>query len=88
VAELIHEYTSRFQDEKGTTYAVRACGEARADGTWGGWLEFHPASGRGPVLKTDQETSQPSRVTLEYWASGLEPIYFDGAFARAMGRLP
>ena len=25
------------------------------------------------------------RQALEYWASGLEPLYFEGAFARARG---
>jgi hypothetical protein len=88
VADFIQQFTSRFHDENGTIYAVRAYGAARADGTWSGWLEFHPARGRGRILKTDQETSQPTRITLEYWASGLEPIYFEGAFARATGRRP
>jgi hypothetical protein len=40
-----------------------------------------------PVLVTQQETSQPNRAALEYWADGLEPIYLEGALARAQGRL-
>jgi len=67
-------------------YAVHVCGQQRADGTWEGWIEFHPA-GTGPILRTDQETSQPNRAALEYWADGLEPIYLEGALARAEGRL-
>ena len=43
--------------------------------------------GTEPVLRTDQETSQPNRSALEYWADGLEPIYLEGALARAQGRL-
>jgi hypothetical protein len=39
------------------------------------------------VLITEQETSQPNRTALEYWADGLEPVYLDGAFARAHARL-
>jgi hypothetical protein len=70
-----------------TTYATLICGHERADGTWEGWIEFHPASGSGPVLITERETSQPNRTALEYWADGLEPVYLDGAFARAHGRL-
>jgi hypothetical protein len=31
------------------------------------------------------ETTQPDRAALEYWASGIEPIYLDGALARARG---
>jgi len=87
MAELIQEYSSRFTSDQGKTYRVRAYAEARPDGTWSGWLEFHPADGQGAVLRTGQETSQPTRVTIVYWASGLEPIYFEGAFARAEGRL-
>ena len=45
--------------------------------------EFVPALGDGEPLTTDQETSQPNREALAYWAAGLEPIYFEGAFARA-----
>jgi len=83
MAELIQEYSTRATSPDGTTYVVRACAERRQDGTWAGWLEFHPTDPRMPVLRTDQETSQPTRVTIEYWASGLEPIYFEGALERA-----
>jgi hypothetical protein len=46
-----------------------------------------PMDKRKPTLRTEQETSQPNRVAVEYWASGLEPIYLEGAFARAQVRL-
>ena len=71
----------------GTTYSVWICGEQRVDGTWEGWLEFHPTNSDLPTLLTGQETSQPNRAALEYWADGLEPIYLEGALARAQGRL-
>jgi hypothetical protein len=71
----------------GTTYSVLICGEHRVDGTWKGWLEFHPVDSTLPISRTDQETSQPNRAALEYWADGLEPIYLEGALARAQGRL-
>jgi hypothetical protein len=70
-----------------STYTVWVCGEERADGTWEGWLEFHLINASQPVLRTDQETSQPKRAALEYWAGGLELIYLEGALARAQGRL-
>jgi hypothetical protein len=54
-----------------------------ADGTWIGWIEFHPTDITKPVLITDQETSQPNQMDVEYWATGLEPVYFEGAFERA-----
>lgn len=68
-------------------YVVHICGEDRLDGTWIGWLEFHPTDSSHPILITERETSQPNRSALEYWADGLEPVYLDGAFARAQGRL-
>ena len=69
------------------TYVVWICGEQRLDGTWEGWLEFHPSDVTQRTLRTDQETSQPNRGALEYWADGLEPIYLEGALARALRRL-
>lgn len=84
MAEVIRQYSSRWLTESGAAYRVRACGEMTAGGTWEGWLEFHPAEERrGVVLRTGRETTQPNRAALEYWASGLEPLYLEGAFARA-----
>jgi hypothetical protein len=70
-----------------TAYVVWICGEERVDGTWEGWIEFHPTNASQQSLRTDQETSQPNRTAIEYWADGLEPIYLEGALARAQGRL-
>jgi hypothetical protein len=88
MSEFIHEHSARVRDEDGTMYIVRVYAEERTDSTWAGWIEFHPIAERKPVLRTGQETSQPNRSAIEYWTLGLEPIYFDGAFARAQGRLP
>ena len=86
MAELIHECPTKIDDGV-TTFIARVYGAQRTDGTWEGWLEFHPAEKSKPVLRTNQETSQPNRVTIEYWALGLEPVYFEGALARAQRRL-
>lgn len=83
MAELLQEYASTVTDADDTTYIVRSYGEERSDGTWIGWLEFHPTDLTQPVLRTEQETSQPNRSAVEYWATGLEPVYFEGAFERA-----
>ena len=69
------------------TYVVHICGRERGDRTWEGWLEFHPADANHPTLTTEQETSQPNISALQYWADGVEPIYLEGALARAQGRL-
>ncbi|HEY2934817.1 MAG TPA: hypothetical protein VGK99_24035 [Acidobacteriota bacterium] len=71
---------------EGVTYIARAYGKRRHDGTWAGWLAFHPTTAGKPILRTGQETSQPTRVTIDYWASGLEPVYFEGALERARER--
>ena len=67
-----------------TSSMLRGPGAMRADGTWRGWIEFHPLRGGGRVLRTGQETSQPNRDALAYLASGLEPVYFEGALDRAV----
>jgi len=81
--ELLQEYTTVVRGQDDTTYTVRSYGEERADGTWTGWIEFQPDDLNKPTLLTGQETSQPNRVAVEYWATGLEPVYFEGAFERA-----
>ena len=83
---LIRKHSAKVMDGD-TAYTVWICGQERVDGTWKGWLEFHPTDAGQPILRTDQETSQPNRAAIEYWADGLEPIYLEGAFARAQGRL-
>ena len=83
---LIREYPTRVIVEN-STYIVHVCGQERADGTWEGWIEFHPTDANHPTLSTERETSQPNRKALEYWADGLESIYLDGALVRARGRV-
>ena len=83
MAELLQEYTTVISGPDERNYTVRSYGEERADGTWTGWIEFEPDDSSKPTLLTDQETSQPNRGALEYWATGLERVYFEGAFERA-----
>ena len=68
-------------------YVARVYSRPRADGTWEGWIEF-VAIGAAVVLRTDQETTQSNREDVAYWASGLEPTYIEGAFARARRDTP
>lgn len=83
MSEHIHTHSVHIRRSDGIEYEARVYGAARADGTWAGWLEFHPTRGDGPMLRTGQETSQPDRRAVEYWAGGLEPVYLDGALGRA-----
>ena len=84
MAEMIQQYVEKIESPSGTSYDVFAYGQLRSDDNWEGWIEFHSADGR--VLRTARETTQPNRAALAYWASGLEPLYFEGAFARARWR--
>jgi hypothetical protein len=83
MAELLQEYTTVVTGPGGDTYSVRSYGEERDDGTWIGWIEFEPEDPEAETMTTDQETSQPNRTAVEYWATGLEAVYFEGAFGRA-----
>ena len=81
MAEMIQQYVEKMVSPSGASFDVFAYGQIRPDGNWEGWIEFHSAGGK--VLRTARETTQPNREALAYWASGLEPLYFEGAFTRA-----
>ena len=85
--EVIEERVEHLRDADGTEYLVVVCGRRRSYGMWEGWIEFL-ALGTATGLRTDVETTQPSRAALAYWASGLEPLYFEGAFRRAHAARP
>jgi hypothetical protein len=84
LAEAMEESKSvAVQDSQGHPYDVIIYGEPRTDGTWEGRLEFVPLSATLSTRRTARETTQPDRASLEYWATGLEPLYLTGAFERA-----
>ena len=84
MAELIREYKNEVRTSGGLRYMILAYGQLRSDGNWEGWLEFRPWDGSGDILRTGRETTQPDRTALAYWASGLELVYLEGAFERAI----
>lgn len=67
----------------GRVYIAQAAGRRREDGMWEGWLEFVPTDG-STVLRSERETTQPNLADLEYWASGLTPVYLQGALERTL----
>ena len=79
--ELISAHPHRIAIE-GATYEVFVYGSKRKDGTWSGSLQFKDVK-TNKTLNTDQETSQPDRKALEYWATGVEDVYLQGALHRA-----
>jgi len=83
--DLIHTFISQITDADGHVYTARAMGRQRKGRTvWEGWLEFAPVGGRGIVRRSQIETTQPNREALAYWASGIEPVYLEGALERTI----
>ena len=82
---FIHEFATRVMTEDGRVYSVSAYARPRGN-DWIGWLVFRADD--GTEITTDRETTQPDRRAVEYWASGLEPVYLDGALSRARELLP
>lgn len=81
--EQIQRLTTTVRSAAGEEFEASVLGEERKDGTWSGWLEFRPMMQGCSIRRTSQETSQPNRQALAYWASGLEAIYLEGALGRA-----
>ena len=84
MSEMIHAFRTPVI-AGGVTWQVEARGAQRGDGLWEGWLLFASSAG-SDVLLTSRETTQPNRNALVYWATGLEPVFLEGAFERARNR--
>ena len=54
------------------------------DGLWQGWIEFVPLDADGVPVRSPRETTQPNRRDTEYWATGLTPVYLEGALATSV----
>jgi len=82
MGEFIHQFAEPFVDEDagGMQYEIRVYG-AQQEGRWEGWIEFHAP---GDVRRTDVETSQETRRDLSFWATGLSPVFLEGAWERAL----
>jgi hypothetical protein len=86
VAEVFVKFAEPVVSKDGATYIARACGGETDKGMWQGWLEFVPIDSGEPV-RSGRETTQPNRQDTEYWATGLTPIYLEGALDRALNPL-
>jgi hypothetical protein len=85
--ELVHKYQSLVADTAGRLYVACAFAAPQPDGLWQGWFAFFPVQ-VGEVLTTDRETTQSKLTDIEYWASGIEAIYLEGALSRALQNRP
>jgi hypothetical protein len=83
MAETLFEYHRPVLAPDGSVYEARACGSPMPGRLWQGWIEFVPAGG-GDAVRTARETTQPNRVDVDYWASGVSAVYLQGALRRAL----
>src|SRR5687768_10769136 len=86
MAEVLVSFETPVADELGT-YDARAVGRLAEDGMWEGWLEFGPVDGSDAVLVGPVESRQPEHEHLVYWATGLTPVFLEGALHRARNPL-
>lgn len=86
MAEVFVEFTEPVVAKDGAAYMARACGRETDNGMWQGWVEFLPVDG-GEAIRSGRETTQPNRQDTAYWATGLTPVYLEGALDRALNPL-
>jgi hypothetical protein len=82
MAEVLRTFDLPLRTASGE-YAARAVGRHADDGMWEGWLEFVPIGKHGNVIVGGVESRQPENEHLVYWASGLTPVFLEGALDRA-----
>jgi hypothetical protein len=83
MAEVLVQFSDPLTTTDGSRYLAQACGAPNEQGLWEGWIEFLPVNG-GTPLRSSRETTQPNRTDAEYWATGLTPVYLEGALQRAL----
>lgn len=82
MAEVLVAFDDSVRDELGE-YHARAVGRLAEDNMWEGWIEFVPVDGSSEVLVSGVESRQPEKEHLVYWATGLTPVFLEGALHRA-----
>jgi len=82
MAEVLMSFDQPVRDELGE-YHAHVTGRLAADGMWEGWIEFAPIDGGSDVLISGVESRQPERAHLQYWATGITPVFLEGALKRA-----
>jgi hypothetical protein len=82
MAEVLRVFEQPVAHSDGRRFRARVCAAPMSDGTWQGWFEF--VAPHGEVIRSQRETTQPARQAVDYWATGLTPVYLEGALARAL----
>lgn len=83
MAKTLIRFDTLVTHRDGRQYRAHACGRERENGQWEAWLEFEDIQ-TGDVLRSQRETTQPNQKYAEYWATGLTPVYLEGALDRIL----
>jgi hypothetical protein len=83
MAQTLIRFDTPVTHRDGGQYKAQACGRERDNGQWEAWLEFKNLK-TGEVLRTQRETTQPNEKDATYWATGLTPVYLEGALDRIL----
>jgi hypothetical protein len=83
MAQTLIRFDTLVVHRDGDQYKAQACGRERENGQWEAWLEFENIE-TGEVLRTQRETTQPNETDAAYWATGLSPVYLEGALKRSL----
>jgi hypothetical protein len=82
MAEVLADFPELIVGTDGVRYRAQAYGALDENGLWEGWIAFAPITG-GAAIRSGRETTQPNLKDAVYWASGLRPVYLEGALERA-----
>jgi hypothetical protein len=83
MADVLKSYDAPVVNAQGR-YHARAVGRLADDNMWEGWFEFEPLDDDSPVVVGPVESRQPEPHDLAYWATGITPVYLEGALERAL----
>jgi hypothetical protein len=83
MAQTLIRFDTPVTHRDGRQYRAQACGRERDNGQWEAWLEFQDVE-TGEVFRSQRETTQPDQKDTVYWATGLTPVYLEGALDRIL----
>jgi hypothetical protein len=83
MGQTLLRFDTAVTHRDGRQYTAQACGRERENGQWEGWLEFTDVE-TGEILRSQRETTQPNLKDAQYWATGLTPVYLEGALDRIL----
>jgi hypothetical protein len=86
MAETLIRFETPITHRNGSQYVAQVCGRELVNQQWEAWLEFEDLE-TGEILRTQRETTQPNRTDAAYWATGLTPVYLEGALDRVLNPL-